>query len=124
MSPDVSTDWTDWIAAGADVMFQQCAACHHAWYFRRSFCPGCGHAAPATLVCTGRGSVHASTLVHRAPSDAFRAIAPYCIVLVDMADGFRMMGHADPSLAIGEPVRCRVKTIAGRALPYFDREPA
>ena len=114
----------DWIDGGADVVFQQCSACHHVWYFRRSFCPGCGHAAPSTLTSTGLGSVHASTLVQRAPSDAFRAIAPYRLVLVDMAEGFRMMGHADPSLTIGERVRCRVKTIAGRVLPYFDREPA
>ena len=114
----------DWIDGGGHVMYQQCSACHHSWYFQRGFCPACGHAVAATPTSTGLGSVHASTLVHRAPSDAFRAIAPYCIVLVDMAEGFRMMGHADPSLAIGEQVRCRVKTIAGRALPYFDREPA
>ena len=113
----------DWVDGGNRVMFQQCSACHHVWYFHRSFCPGCGHAAPSTRTSAGLGSVHASTLVHRAPSDEFRAIAPYCIVLVDMAEGFRMMGHAEPSLAIGEPVRCQVKTIAGRALPYFDREP-
>ena len=121
MRPNVSSDWID---GGADVVFQQCSACHHVWYFHRSFCPGCGHAAPSRLTSSGLGTVHASTLVHRAPSDEFRAIAPYRIVLVDMTEGFRMMGHAEPSLVIGDPVRCRVKSIAGRALPYFDREPA
>ncbi len=120
MNPNVSTDWID---GGADVAFQQCTVCHHTWYFRRSFCAGCGHAAPSTHTSAGLGSVHASTLVHRAPSDEFRAIAPYRLVLVDMAEGFRVMGHAEPSLAIGDRVRCSVQTIAGRALPYFDREP-
>ena len=114
----------DWIDGGDSVLYQQCTACDHSWYFYRGFCPSCGHDTQATLTSSGLGSVYASTLVQRAPSDAFRAIAPYRLVLVDMAEGFRMMGHADPSLVIGERVRCRVKTIAGRVLPYFDREPA
>lgn len=120
MNPNASTDWTQ---GGDHVVFQQCTACHHAWYFHRGFCPACGGTAQATLASTGLGTVHASTLVHRAPSDEFRAIAPYRLVLVDMAEGFRMMGHAEPSLAIGDRVRCQVKCIAGRALPYFHREP-
>ena len=74
---------SDWTQGGKQVMFQQCGACHHTWYFHRSFCPACGHAAPATVTSTGLGTVHAITLVHRAPSDEFRAAAPYRIVLVD-----------------------------------------
>ena len=66
--------------------------------------------------------MHASTLVQRAPSDEFRVIAPYRIVLVDVADGFRMMGHGDKALVIGDQVRCDVRYVAGRLLPFFDRE--
>ena len=120
MNTNASIDWTH---GGDRVVFQQCGACHHTWYFQRSFCPACGHDAPATLTSAGLGIVHASTLVHRAPTDDFRAAAPYRLVLVDVAEGFRMMGHADVALTIGERVRCRVRTIAGRLLPYFDREP-
>ena len=120
MNYEASADWT---RGGDRVVFQQCGACHHTWYFQRSFCPACGHAAPATSTSTGLGTVHASTLVQRAPGDDFRAITPYRIVLVDVAEGFRMMGHGDLSLSIGDKVRCRVQTIAGRLLPFFDREP-
>ena len=118
-----ATAASDWTRGGERVVFQHCGACGHTWYFRRDFCPACGHASPESSVSGGAGTVHASTLVHRAPTDDFRAAAPYRIVLVDLAEGFRMMGHADLSLAIGEPVQCRIRTIAGRLLPYFDRIP-
>ena len=113
----------DWTCGGDHVRFQHCGACGQIWYFDRRFCPACGHADPAVATSAGRGSVHAGTLVHRAPTDDFRAAAPYRIVLVDMAEGFRMMGHGDVSLTIGDAVQCRMRTIAGRWLPFFDREP-
>ena len=119
---DVS-EASDWTQGGKQVVFQQCGACHHTWYFQRSFCPACGHAEPVTVASTGLGTVHAITLVHRAPSDEFRTAAPYRIVLVDAVEGFRMMGHGDLSLAIGDHVRCRIRNIAGRWLPYFEKEP-
>lgn len=120
MSIDSASDWTH---GGDKLLYQQCSACHQTFYFQRSFCPACGDAAPITLPSRGRGTVHASTLVQRAPSDEFRAIVPYRIVLVDMAEGFRVMGHAEPSLAIGDAVMCRIETIAGRPMPLFAASP-
>lgn len=116
MSIDAAQDWT---LGGDQLLFQQCRACHHTFYFRRNFCPACGDLQPITLRSRGEGTVHASTLVQRAPSDEFRAIVPYCIVLVDVAEGFRVMGHGMPSLSIGDAVRCTIKPIAGRPLPFF-----
>ena len=116
-------DASDWTQGGKQVVFQQCGACRHTWYFHRSFCPACGDAAPATVTSTGLGTVHAITLVYRAPSDEFRAAAPYRIVLVDAVEGFRMMGHGELSLTIGDRVRCSIRNIAGRWLPYFEKEP-
>jgi uncharacterized OB-fold protein len=60
--------------------------------------------------------------VHRAPSDEFRAIAPYRIVMVDLADGIRVMGHAEVDVLMDDQVRCEVRTIAGRNLPYFVKD--
>src|SRR5690606_17521123 len=90
----------------AEVPGMSCASCGHAWYFRRAFCPECGANDPRDMPSAGLGIVHADTLVHRAPTDEFRALAPYRIVLVDLEEGFRMMGHGDPNLAIGDRVRC------------------
>ena len=112
----------DWISGGEALHFQRCPGCHHVWYFRRDFCPACGNHAPLTSQSSGRGTVHASTLVHRAPSEAFRALAPYRIVLVDLVEGLRVMAHGDPALAIGDAVRFGVRALAGRALPYFSKD--
>ncbi|MFP5407245.1 MAG: Zn-ribbon domain-containing OB-fold protein, partial [Gammaproteobacteria bacterium] len=112
----------DWTAGAPGIAFQRCDACGHVWYFRREFCPACGKPDPQALASGGAGTVHATTLVHRAPSNEFRAIAPYRVVLVDLDEGFRMMGHGEASLAIGDRVGCAFRSVADRLLPYFERE--
>ena len=111
----------DWTAGGAGIVYQKCGSCAHTWYFRRAFCPACGAADPQELSSAGLGIVHAATLVHRAPTDEFRALAPYRIVLADIDEGFRMMGHGDPALAIGDRVRCGFRPLGDRLLPYFEK---
>jgi uncharacterized OB-fold protein len=66
--------------------------------------------------------VYASTRVERAPSDEFRVLAPYVIVLVDLDEGYRMMAHGTPGLAIGERVRAGFFEHGGRQLPRFELE--
>lgn len=114
----------DWTRGGSAVLYQHCAACAQRWYFRRDFCPACGDREPATLASGGLGTVHACTLVHRAPSDAFRAISPYALVLVDLDEGVRLMGQADAAVAIGDRVCASIQTIAGHAMPYFELKDA
>jgi uncharacterized OB-fold protein len=111
------------VAAEARLRYQRCAACGHAWYFRRDFCPACATAPPQTLDADGAGRLYAVTLVHRAPAEEFKALVPYSIVLVDMREGFRVMGHAEPGLALDAPVRCQMRSIAGRLLPFFVKDP-
>jgi uncharacterized OB-fold protein len=69
--------------------------------------------------------VHAVTVVHRAPSAAFRDAVPYALVLVDLDEGFRMLADvvgADPAaVAIGDRVRVVFQDRAGVALPRFTR---
>jgi uncharacterized protein len=114
----------DWTRGSAGIVYQACPDCGHAWYFKRTFCPECGAAGPLERVSAGRGTVHADTMVHRAPTEEFRALAPYRIVLVDVDEGFRMMGHGDPGLAIGVRVRCGFRPLGDRLLPYFEKEAA
>ncbi|MFT3800788.1 MAG: OB-fold domain-containing protein [Burkholderiaceae bacterium] len=111
----------DWTCGGAGLAYQQCAACDHRWYFRRGFCPRCGEAGPTTHASGGRGVVYATTLVQRAPSEAFAALAPYRIVLVDLDEGIRVMAHGDAELRIGDTVVCRFDALAGRMLPRFEQ---
>jgi uncharacterized OB-fold protein len=111
----------DWTAGTEGVAYQTCPACADVWYFRRSFCPRCGSAPPDDRQASGLGTVHAVTLVTRAPSDELRPHAPYLIVLVDADEGFRMMAHGDRLLKIGDRVRCRFSTLAGKLIAYFEK---
>ena len=107
---------------GERLQYQRCGGCGHVWYFQRDFCPECGQTPPQTLASEGAGTLHASTLVHRAPSEEFKPLVPYSIVLVDLREGFRAMGHAEPGLALDTPVRCEMRAIAGRLLHYFVKD--
>lgn len=105
------------------LSYQRCGGCSHAWYFQRDFCPTCGNTAPQMLTADGAGTLYASTLVHRAPTEEFKALLPYAIVLVQMREGFRVMGHAEPGLTLDSAVRCELRAIAGRLLPFFLKDP-
>jgi uncharacterized protein len=70
----------------------------------------------------GRGTIYATSLVCRAATAETRVHVPYNIVLVDTAEGFRMMAHGDVDLAIGDHVVARFAPFAGRIVPYFEKE--
>jgi hypothetical protein len=59
--------------------------------------------------------------VSRAPTPELRALAPYAILLVDMAEGFRMMAHGDPTLVIDDAVAASFRPFGDRLVPYFER---
>ncbi len=111
----------DWTRDGDGIAYQVCGDCDASWYFQRGFCPACGAPAPVPRQASGRGTVHARTLVTRAPTDEMRAHAPYLIVLVDAAEGFRLMAHGTPDLQIGDPVQARYTQLAGKKIPYFEK---
>ena len=111
----------DWTAGGDGIAFQACSACKSVWYFHRSFCPDCGRDEPVTRQASGTGTVHARTLVARAPTEELRAHAPYLILLVDAEEGFRLMAHGNPDLQIGDKVRARFRDLAGKKIPYFEK---
>jgi uncharacterized protein len=113
--------FADWTQGVEKIAYQTCASCLSTWYFRRHFCPGCGATAPIDRCSRGSGIVQAVTIVARAPSEKLRAYTPYCIVLVDLDEGFRMMAHGDKDLQIGDLVHARFVSVADLLTPYFER---
>jgi uncharacterized OB-fold protein len=111
----------DWTTGEEAIVYQSCTACGASHYFRRSFCATCGVPDPVDKRASGKGTVYATSLVCRAATPETRAHVPYNIVLVDTAEGFRMMGHGDNDLAIGDKVTARCAPFAGRLVPYFAR---
>ncbi|GAC1421798.1 MAG: OB-fold domain-containing protein [Candidatus Velthaea sp.] len=114
---DAAADWTTGHAA---IVYQVCAECANRWPFDRPFCPQCGSERVARATASGRGTVYTTTTVMRAPSAELRAYAPYTIVLVDAAEGFRLMAHGEPGLRIGDAVQAGFRDFAGTLVPYFE----
>ena len=99
----------DWTAGGETIAYQSCGACGHLWYFRRGFCPACGAGEPTTRQASGEGVVHAISVITRAATPEARA------------EGFRMMGHGDRALTIGDRVSATYQTFTDHVVPYFVR---
>ena len=111
----------DWTTGAEAIVYQFCGTCGSLKYFRRSFCVACGAPDPEEKRASGEGTVYATSLVCRAATPETRARIPYNIVLVDTAEGFRMMAHADTDLSIGDQVIARFAWFAGRLIPYFEK---
>ncbi|SFP53839.1 Zn-ribbon domain-containing OB-fold protein [Variovorax sp. 770b2] len=106
-----------------ELRYQSCTACGHAQTLARYACAACGSAQLEWKTASGRATVHSATVVSRAPSDEFRALAPYTLVLATLDEGPRLMAHAEPGMRIGDRVAAGFFTHAGRVLVRFARAP-
>ncbi|MFP5257024.1 MAG: Zn-ribbon domain-containing OB-fold protein [Acidimicrobiia bacterium] len=104
-SPEAAPFW-EGLAEGT-VVLPVCDACrHHIWY-PRSWCPVCQHESVTWTALSGRGTVYARTLLHKAMGP-WQAAAPYVIAYVELDEGPRVLTNVvtdDPaSVQIGDPV--------------------
>ncbi|SEK16245.1 hypothetical protein SAMN05216567_12742 [Variovorax sp. OK605] len=109
-----------------ELRYQRCTGCGHAQTLARYACAACGSTRLEWKAAAGMATVHAVTVVARAPSDEFRALAPYTLVLVTLDEGPRLMAHAAPGVRIGERVSAGFFAHAGHVLVRFtpEAEPA
>lgn len=79
--------------------------------------PGTGAVEWDWVEASGAGTVYSATRVHPRPPEA-----PYNVVLVDLAEGVRMMGRVtgDTPVTIGMAVRARITDQAGEPIVLFD----
>ncbi len=113
-----NSPWCDGLQRGV-LRFQRCAGCGAAQTLARFACTSCGGTQLAWQDASGDGTVYAVTVVQRAPSEAFRALVPYTLLLVDLAEGVRVMAHGTPGLAIGDTVNAQFHDLAGQRLVVF-----
>lgn len=106
-------------ASETGITIESCRDCGARWVLERERCPHCGSARLVRSEACGRGTVFAATLVHRAPDEAFRAIVPYRIGLVDLEEGPRVLAHLAGEAPIGTKVVGAVAEVAGHAVPVF-----
>jgi len=77
------------------LLVQWCTACDRGVFYPRAFCPHCaaGRSALEWRTASGRATVYAAVVEHR-PEMAgarFSAGEPYCVALVDLDEGVRML---------------------------------
>lgn len=90
--PDPATrPYWDSLRAHA-LQVQRCAACGRSVFYPRAVCPHCFGGPLEWRRVSGRGALYSFTVVHRAPTPAFRLDVPYVVALVDLDEGVRLMG--------------------------------
>lgn len=107
------------LAAGV-LRYQRCAGCGAAQTGQRFACAACGNSQLDWCDAAGTGTVFAVSTVHRAPTEAWRTLAPYTLVLVDLDEGPRVMAHGAPGLVIGARVVAQPVVLAAQALVRFE----
>ena len=119
------------------LLVQWCTACDRGVFYPRAFCPYCPAAGAAATAgrlvdtlewreASGRATVHAAVVEHRpeAAGAAFSQGEPYCIALVDLEEGVRMMtnivGCPPGDVHAGMAVTVRWEPLSdGRQLALF-----
>lgn len=105
------------LAAGV-LGFQACSACRGAVFPPRTICPHCGSVDLSWRRAAGDGTVYSATMI--SPRDQ----EPYCVALVDVAEGYRMMtnvvGTPSDDVRIGASVRVRIERRDDQDLPLFE----
>lgn len=103
------------------LIYQHCPTCDKAQFYPRSTCVTCQGGDLEWRTSKGNGTIASFTEVLRAPTAAFKEMAPDVIALVDLDEGFRMMvniveGDRD-RLAIGARTRTVFREVDGVTLP-------
>jgi len=104
-NPEAAPFWS--AAAEGRLVLPVCDACgHHIWY-PRSFCPVCQSGSVTWTELSGRGTVYARAVLHRAMGP-WRDAAPFVVAYVELAEGPRVLTNVvadDPaSVGVGDPV--------------------
>jgi uncharacterized OB-fold protein len=82
------------------LLLQHCGQCGHVQFYQQVHCRQCGSEQLTHRAASGRGVVHSFSVVHRAPGPAFKQDTPYAVLLVELAEGPRMIS----SLIDGDPM--------------------
>lgn len=111
-------------AAEGRLRLQRCTSCGAFRHYPRLVCDRCYSLGVEWVEASGRGAVHSWTVAHHAFHPAFKAELPYTLLIVDLEEGPRAMGHLDPNSPdrprIGMKVRVRFeRNEEGVPLPVF-----
>jgi hypothetical protein len=110
------------------LVVQWCTDCDRGVFYPRAFCPHCaaGRSALEWRTASGRATVYAAVVEHRpeAAGAPFSGGEPYCVALVDLDEGVRMLtnvvGCPPGDVQAGMGVAVTWEPLSdGRQLPLF-----
>jgi uncharacterized OB-fold protein len=111
------------------LLVQWCTSCDRGVFYPRVFCPHCAAGAGELewRDASGRATVYAAVVEHKpqAAGANFSDGQPYCVALVDLEEGVRMLtnvvGCPPDEVRCGMPVTVTWETLSdGRRLPLFE----
>jgi uncharacterized OB-fold protein len=68
----------------------RCKDCNTVYFYPRPMCPECFSRNTEWFQSSGKGTLYAFAIVHRAPTLAFRDMVPYVTAFVELEGGARM----------------------------------
>ena len=118
LPPSPGATYEGFLKSG-EFRLQCCNACGRQIFFPRTICPHCGSNALEWRKPSGRGTVYSTTTVRQRPDRG----GDYNLVLVDLAEGARMMsrveGVAPAAVQIGMAVQAVIADGNGAPLVVF-----
>ena len=75
-----------------ELLVQECQSCKKLVHPPQPMCPHCRSLEKGWRKSSGKGKVYSWTVIHRPSYPYFMDKVPYAVVLVEMEEGFRVIG--------------------------------
>ena len=75
------------------LVLPKCRSCGEIYFFPNGFCPHCLSEDIEWIEATGKGKIHAYSVVERPPSPQFSEDVPYVVAMIELEEGPRMMSN-------------------------------
>ena len=110
-------------AAEGHLVLQRCTSCGRHQFYPRALCAGCG-GETEWVEASGRGTLYTFTVIRQNRSEAFAALSPYAVGMVDLEEGVRMMSNIVDcdvdALRVGMPLQVlMLKAAEDVGLPFW-----
>ena len=110
-------------AADGRLVLQRCVSCREYQFYPRALCVACA-GETEWVEASGRGTLHTFTVIRQNRSEAFAALSPYAVGIVELEEGVRMMTNVIEcdidQLRIGMPLEVvLLKAADDVGLPFW-----
>lgn len=104
-----------------ELRFQHCEGCGRNVFPARRHCPRCASTDLSWRESKGEGTIYSFSVLELGAIGAFAGEVPYVIVVIDMAEGFRMTSRlrTDDFTAIRCDMPVRIQFPDSGSLPVF-----